>query len=61
MDMKCIQHSQKDFDMDEFKKVSKPLIDWIQENCDPHYKAIVTYGGAELVGGEMGFTVEVPD
>ncbi len=61
MDMKCIQHSERDLDMDEFKKVSKPLIQWIQENCDPHSEVIVTYGGARLVSAEMGFTVEVPD
>ena len=61
MDMKCIQHSERDFDMDEFKTAAKPLIDWMQKNCNPHDKAIVTLGGAELVSGEMGFTVEVPD
>jgi hypothetical protein len=36
-----------------FEEAAKPLIKWLNENANPHTKAIVETDGAELVSGEM--------
>lgn len=48
-------------DLDEFREAVKPAVNWLQKNCSPHHKIIIEMNGAELVGGEMAFSVEVPD
>lgn len=35
-----------------FEQASKPLVKWLNENCNPHSKVIVVTNGAELVSGE---------
>lgn len=44
-----------------FKSAAGPLVRWLQKNGCPHDRIIVEYDGAELVSGEMVFSVEVPD
>ncbi len=60
MDMRCLEHGKQP-DLEEFKKVMQPAVEWMQKNCCPHDKVIIQYDGAELVSGEMAFSVEVPD
>lgn len=61
MDMRCIKFGETLPDMDEFKTAVKPLLDWVNEHCDPHETVIVEMGRAMLLRAEMGFTVDVPD
>lgn len=46
---------------EEFQKAVEPAIKWLQENGDPHKKIIITMDGVELVSGEIGFSVDIPD
>lgn len=40
--------------IDEFKRVVQPLINWLEDNCDPHTIIIVRDDRAELYGGLVG-------
>ena len=33
-----------------FEELSRPLIKWINDNCDPHHTVLITPTSAELVG-----------
>ncbi len=57
----CVKHREHLPDKENFERVMKPAIAWLQEKGCPHEKVIIRYDGAELVGEEMGFSVEVPD
>lgn len=46
---------------EEFKKAMEPAVEWLQKNGTPHDKVIIDMEGAELVSGEMAFSVDVPD
>jgi hypothetical protein len=48
-------------DKDEFEKITKPVVEWFQRSCNPHQQIVIQMDGAELLSGEMGYTVEVPD
>lgn len=61
METKCIQTRKELPDMDGFKKAAQPLIEWVNENCDPHEKVVVEMGYAQLISEEMGFSFEIPD
>lgn len=61
MDMKCIEHRKKQPDMEEFKRVMKPAVEWLQKNGCPHDSVIIKSGSAELVSMEIGFTVGILD
>lgn len=37
----------------EFERLSKPLIEWLNENWNPHTKIIIDTTSAEVVSGEM--------
>lgn len=37
----------------QFEALAKPLIQWLNENTDPHHSILVTPTSAELVGGVM--------
>jgi len=39
-------------EIDTFTEASKPLVKWLNENCNPHSKVIVENDRAELVSGE---------
>lgn len=39
----------------DFEELSKPLIKWLNDNCNPHARIIVDVTGAELVYGECNF------
>jgi len=60
MEARCVKHGKQP-DMEEFKNVMKPAVDWLQKNGCPHDRVIIEYDGAELVSGEMAFSVEVPN
>jgi hypothetical protein len=38
---------------EQFAALVKPLIQWLNENTDPHHSILVTPTSAELVGGVM--------
>ena len=40
--------------IDEFEKLTKPLVAYLQENYYPHSAIIITTDRAELLVGEMG-------
>ena len=40
--------------VEEFEELTKPLIEWLQENHDPHTKILIDYNRAELLEGKMG-------
>lgn len=61
MDMKCIQVRKELPDMEEFKKATQPLINWVNKNCDPHESVVVRMGRAVVISEKIGFTFEVPD
>lgn len=58
---RCVKYRDRLPDREEFMRVMKPAIRWLQENGCHHERVIIEYDGAELVGGEMAFSVEVPD
>lgn len=60
MDAVCVKHGKQP-EKEEFKKVAKPVVEWLQKNGCPHDRIIVGYDGAEFVRGEIVFSVEVPD
>lgn len=58
---RCVKFREQLPDREEFMRVMKPAVKWLQENGCPHERVIIEYDGAELVGGEMAFSVEVLD
>lgn len=61
MEGTCVQHTAMLPDMEEFKKAMMPAIKFMHKHCDPHQTIIIQLDGAELVSGDMAFSVEVPD
>lgn len=45
-------------DNKEFEEAVKPLIKWLNDNCNPHTTVIVTCTDAEVMSGEYGFRTE---
>jgi len=39
----------------EFETLAKPLIKFINDNCNPHTKIIIETDSAEIVSGECAF------
>lgn len=37
--------------MDEFRKLSEPLVKWLKENCHPHTTIIIDCNHAEVLEG----------
>ncbi|EOE2911575.1 hypothetical protein ACQ0ND_002766 [Klebsiella pneumoniae] len=46
------------YNYDTFKTASKPLIQWLNENANPHASVIVGCTGAELLTGEIAFNTK---
>lgn len=46
------------YNYDTFKAASKPLIQWLNENANPHASVIVDCTGAELLTGEIAFNTK---
>jgi len=42
----------------EFAKLCEPLMEWMADNCHPHYTAIINYTRADLVEGVVGHRTE---
>lgn len=61
MEYKCIEHGEPNFDMEEFKKATQPVIEFMQKHYCPHDSVIIDICHAELLCGEMAYSVEVPD
>ncbi len=61
VERRCVKPREQLPDMEEFKKIMGPAVSWLQKNGCPHERIIIEYDSAELVGGEMAFSVEVPD
>lgn len=40
--------------VDSFNEAAKPLMEWLEKNCNPHHVAIVDSMGAQLMSGEIG-------
>lgn len=49
------------YNKEEFEKVTKPVVEWMQKNCTPHDTIRIDIGGVELMSGEMAYSVKVPD
>jgi hypothetical protein len=45
----------------ELKEAARPLVEWLQANCDPHCSVTVDCWRAELVSGVSLAVFEVPD
>lgn len=37
----------------EFETAARPMIEWLNKNCHPHVKVIITTTDAELVEGQL--------
>lgn len=46
------------YNYDTFKAAAKPLIQWLNENANPHASVIVDCTGAELLTGEIAFNTK---
>ena len=44
--------------LEEFQKLTKPLIKYLNDNWHPHATIIVSANHAELVTGEMAFSTD---
>lgn len=42
----------------QFKKLSSPLIKFLNDNCNPHCTIIITTTTSELLSGQRGFVCE---
>jgi len=59
----CSLHNEPESDVEpcdcgllkSFEEISRPLIKFLNDNCNPHFSVIVTTTGAELVSGEMAY------
>lgn len=49
------------YDINEFKALIAPVVEWLQKNGHPHMKIIVEQDGAELVEGVLGQPFPVKD
>lgn len=52
--MKTISNEQRE----EFEALTRPVIEWLNANFNPHVKVIVEVTGAELTAGVVGFKTE---
>lgn len=48
-------------DREEFERLVKPLIEFLQTKCHPHMSVIVEYDRATLVEEQLGMPFKVPD
>ena len=55
------QIEQQQRDIDKFKKVCRPVVEYIQNKHCPHTQIIIGWASAVLVSEEMGTPFEVPD
>lgn len=51
---------EKDFEQ-EFKKLAKPLNEWLQKHYSPHSRIIIEYDNAEVVSGDIAVTFDLFD
>jgi len=42
----------------DFELISRPLIKWLNDNCNPHVSVIITPSRAELLEGINSFYTE---
>ena len=50
-----------DADIEEFKKLVAPLVEYLQTKCDLHTSIIVEWDRAVLIENVFGISCEVPD
>lgn len=43
---------------EEFAKLTAPLIEWLNNNSNPHSRIIIESDSAELLSGELSFVTE---
>jgi protein involved in ribonucleotide reduction len=44
--------------IEEFEKVTRPVIKWLNDNCHPHVGVVIDCGSAELHEGFCRITTE---
>ena len=49
------------YDRETFKQAGAPLVEWLNQNANPHAMVIVQQGLAILHTAEVGATFPVPD
>lgn len=47
--------------MEELKKASKPLVDFVNKNCCPHDIIVIQQGNVQIFNGEMSIPTEILD
>lgn len=52
---------QKDSKLVEFQELTKPLVEWLQKNGNPHQTIVITQIQAKLVSDELGVPFNVSD
>lgn len=58
--MKSIKKEKNEME-NEFKKLAKPLNEWLQKNFPPHSRIIIEYDNAEVVSGDVVVSFEILD
>lgn len=48
-------------EIEEFKKLCEPLVDFIYKHGSPHSKIIIEMDGAEFIDGTIGVPFEIRD
>ena len=43
--------------IEEFKKVCLPVVEFLQKNCCPHDTVVIKYGQFKIVSDEISFPV----
>lgn len=56
-----METGRESLEMTKFKELVKPLVEYLQENYDPHHYIVISCNHAELVKGQMGIPFEVPN
>ena len=48
-------------EIEEFRELVRPLVEYLRKNYNPHCKIIVECDHAEIVKGELGVPFEIED
>ena len=61
MNIECIKHADNKPNMEEFEKITRPVIEWLNKNGCPHDLIRIDCVGAELLSLEIGYSLETTD
>lgn len=55
------RHDLSELDIEEFEKICRPVVEYIQEKWHPHTRIIIDWDRAVICEEQMGIPFQVPD